>query len=495
MEKYLTFMQRGPRTCRLPGCSKACYVEGNGKVHDYCGRTHAQQHGAMSSPRGGGAGRTTGYARQGSGLSHSGWDNQTGPIYFYNRGEPCYEFTNFYEAVVEIDGQDWLTTEHYFQAQKFVGTPLVRTIRLMERPREAFDKSRDPRYSHWRRSDWEEVKEDIMFKALQAKFTQYQHLKKMLVGTKDRQLVERSPYDSYWGDGGDGSGKNRLGVLLMRLRKDLTSIRARTPPLQTHSDPPILGHSHRQQNDPLHTDSSSPPKHEKREWYTPPSISPEHSSKQSHDLAGQPVHQNTGVMDQNRARQTEPGSNVSTSTTVSHTAPVTQKHAVSFSYSSVVSGRQAVSTTPQPFRNNPVITPSQPNPQLSTVPSQLNYPQSAVMQTTPQPNIASQQPNLQSGASPQSDTPQGSQPAAQPISPLNNISGTGSSPQQLAPTGNLMGHYEITQLTRKQLAEYQANSATSGHLSLPAHVQSSHPPNPASSSRAEEEPSPMDISN
>ena len=65
----------GPRTCRLPGCSKPCYVEGNGKVHDYCGRTHAQQHGAMSSPREGGrwgAGRTTGYARQGSGVSHSG---------------------------------------------------------------------------------------------------------------------------------------------------------------------------------------------------------------------------------------------------------------------------------------------------------------------------------------------------------------------------------------------------------------------------------------
>ena len=91
----------------------------------------------------------------------------------------------------------------------------------MERPRDAFDKSRDPRYSQWRRNDWEEVKEEIMFKALQAKFTQHDKLKQLLVGTKNRQLVERSPYDSYWGDGGDGSGKNRLGVLLMRLRDDL----------------------------------------------------------------------------------------------------------------------------------------------------------------------------------------------------------------------------------------------------------------------------------
>ena len=170
-----------------------------------------------------------------------GWGDHTGPIYFYNRGEPYYEFTNFYQAVVKIDGEDWLTTEHYFQAQKFVGTPLVGTIRLMERPREAFDKSRDPRYSHWRRSDWEEVKEDIMFKALQAKFTQHEDLKGMLLGTKDRRLVERSPYDSYWGDGGDGSGKNRLGELLMRLRDDLTpkpAVRAPSPQPPIHPWPP-----------------------------------------------------------------------------------------------------------------------------------------------------------------------------------------------------------------------------------------------------------------
>ena len=148
--------------------------------------------------------------------------HQAGPILFYNRGEPYFEFTNFFLAVVHIDNEDWLTTEHYYQAQKFVGTSLVRTIRLMERPREAFNMSRDPRYSHLCRSDWEEVKEDVMFKALQAKFTQHEHLKKLLLDTKDRVLVEHSPYDSYWGDGGDGSGKNRLGELLMRLRKDLT---------------------------------------------------------------------------------------------------------------------------------------------------------------------------------------------------------------------------------------------------------------------------------
>jgi hypothetical protein len=33
--------------------------------------------------------------------------------------------------------------------------------------------------------------------------------------------VEHTTNDRYWGDGGDGSGKNRLGALLMELRAEL----------------------------------------------------------------------------------------------------------------------------------------------------------------------------------------------------------------------------------------------------------------------------------
>ena len=170
------------------------------------------------------------------------WRSTTGPIRFYNRGEPYYEFTNFYEAVVRIDNDDWLTTEHYFQAQKFVGTPLVGTIQMLERPREAFEKSRDPRYSKWRRSDWQSVKEDVMYKALQAKFTQHEKLRRKLMETGDRELIEHSPYDSYWGDGGNGTGKNRLGQLLMKLRREMKEKQPvqppQPPPTSVHPEPP-----------------------------------------------------------------------------------------------------------------------------------------------------------------------------------------------------------------------------------------------------------------
>jgi ribA/ribD-fused uncharacterized protein len=142
----------------------------------------------------------------------------TGPIYFYDKFAPFYEFTNFYSAPIFLDERTWKTTEHYFQAQKFVGTPYLAVIQMCATPREAFDFSRKPFVSRWRRNDWEGVKIDIMKKALLAKFLQHDDLRKKLKGTGKRLLVERSPYDKFWGDGGDGSGQNWLGRLLMEIR-------------------------------------------------------------------------------------------------------------------------------------------------------------------------------------------------------------------------------------------------------------------------------------
>jgi N-glycosidase YbiA len=75
------------------------------------------------------------------------------------------------------------------------------------------------------RRDWEAVKERVMRDALRAKFTQNTDLRDALLATGDAKLVEHTDNDSYWGDGGDGSGHNRLGILLMELRTALRSER------------------------------------------------------------------------------------------------------------------------------------------------------------------------------------------------------------------------------------------------------------------------------
>ena len=53
-------------------------------------------------------------------------DVETTHIDFYNSDEPFYEFTNFYKCVkLFIDPIYWTTSEHAFQGNKFVGTPLM----------------------------------------------------------------------------------------------------------------------------------------------------------------------------------------------------------------------------------------------------------------------------------------------------------------------------------------------------------------------------------
>jgi hypothetical protein len=46
-------------------------------------------------------------------------------------------------------------------------------------------------------------------------------LRQRLLDTGNRQLVEHTKHDSYWGDGGDGTGQNHLGKILMRVRQEL----------------------------------------------------------------------------------------------------------------------------------------------------------------------------------------------------------------------------------------------------------------------------------
>lgn len=69
------------------------------------------------------------------------------------------------------------------------------------------------------RPDWENVKEEIMYRGVLRKLTITGDFRQILLSTGDSLLVENSPIDYYWGCGADGSGKNRLGHILMEVRQ------------------------------------------------------------------------------------------------------------------------------------------------------------------------------------------------------------------------------------------------------------------------------------
>ncbi len=148
----------------------------------------------------------------------------TDRIEFYRVSDEYGCFSNFSPHPLRLQGKVWPTSEHYFQAQKFAGTPRAEAVREARSPGEAARLGRDRR--HPLRRDWESVKVSIMTDAVRAKFEQHDDIRAILLGTGDALLVEHTGNDDFWGDGGDGSGRNMLGQILMQVRAQL---RARRP--------------------------------------------------------------------------------------------------------------------------------------------------------------------------------------------------------------------------------------------------------------------------
>jgi len=73
------------------------------------------------------------------------------------------------------------------------------------------------------RSDWDKIKPSIMKEILRAKVEQHPYVKKKLLESGDRELIEDSWRDSFWGWGPNKDGENHLGKLWMELRDEFCS--------------------------------------------------------------------------------------------------------------------------------------------------------------------------------------------------------------------------------------------------------------------------------
>jgi N-glycosidase YbiA len=146
-------------------------------------------------------------------------------INFYSVNDDFGELSNFAAYPIVIGGKVFPTSEHYFQAQKFRDVAYQEKIRKASSPMRAANLGRDRKVKL--RADWESVKVAVMRTAVRAKFDQHENLQTLLLSTGDAKLVEHTERDDYWGDGGDGRGKNMLGRILMEVRSEL---RAKTSP-------------------------------------------------------------------------------------------------------------------------------------------------------------------------------------------------------------------------------------------------------------------------
>jgi ribA/ribD-fused uncharacterized protein len=115
-------------------------------------------------------------------------------INFYSARDEYGEFSNFAAFPIALDGKTWPTSEHYFQALKFLDDAIQETIRQAKSPMIAARMGRDR--AKPLRPDWETVKDDVMRTAVRAKFTQHEELKRLLLATGDATIVEHTENDS-----------------------------------------------------------------------------------------------------------------------------------------------------------------------------------------------------------------------------------------------------------------------------------------------------------
>lgn len=149
-------------------------------------------------------------------LQQGGSGSPDEPIQFSSKSASYNEFSNFHKAKFLLDGKEWPTVEHYFQAQKFSSSP-----EYQEKIRGASEPNRAKTFGASKefpiRNDWDTYRDEVMRKGIKAKFEQNPNLKQLLVSTTPHPLIEDTT-DPYWGQGKNKKGKNRLGVLLMELR-------------------------------------------------------------------------------------------------------------------------------------------------------------------------------------------------------------------------------------------------------------------------------------
>ncbi|MGW5668866.1 NADAR family protein [Micromonospora sp. NPDC003776] len=141
--------------------------------------------------------------------------------------------SQWWPAPFTVDGRTYATAEHWMMWHKavlFGDAEVAAQVLTAAHPHRAKSLGRQVR--GFDEATWAARRYDIVVAGSVAKFGQHEELKRFLLGTGDRVLVEASPLDRIWGIGlaaddpraGDPErwrGHNLLGFALMEAREAL----------------------------------------------------------------------------------------------------------------------------------------------------------------------------------------------------------------------------------------------------------------------------------
>ena len=139
---------------------------------------------------------------------------------FYKTNEPGGYMSNYWKARFFIYSRWWYTIEHAYQAQKCALPAEYDAIHQTKKANDARLLGQKVQM----REHWDDIHKDrVMEECLRAKFLQHKDIRDQLMATGEEELIEdtTTSNDMHWGCGTDGTGKNMLGKLLMKIRNEL----------------------------------------------------------------------------------------------------------------------------------------------------------------------------------------------------------------------------------------------------------------------------------
>lgn len=140
-----------------------------------------------------------------------------------------YVFDSYAPFQIEWRGRLWPTAEHAFQAAHFFDTnpELAEKVRLAMSPREADVVANENK--QYDDPQWRQKRVAIMTEIVRAKYEQHTLIQDTLLKSGTMPIIETNDNDAFWGWGPDKKGKNVLGEIWMRLRKEVAAPAVGTP--------------------------------------------------------------------------------------------------------------------------------------------------------------------------------------------------------------------------------------------------------------------------
>lgn len=149
-------------------------------------------------------------------------------VFFYE--QDFYVLSNFSAFQLLWNGIIFPTSEHAYHWEKFNVAAEFRRgyhgqvqslIRCASSAHAAFKIGQEPMWQPYRRQDWSTARIGIMSALLRAKVEQHEYVQRKLLATGDRELIEDSWRDDFWGWGPNRDGRNMLGKLWMQIRDEI----------------------------------------------------------------------------------------------------------------------------------------------------------------------------------------------------------------------------------------------------------------------------------